>query len=125
MDNKCPQCGGTLENGICPYCGYDAGKSGTPKESAGNNQNAARGSVQGETVTVVNVRNVSGKSKVTALILCILLGEFGVHRFYVGKIGTGLLWLFTLGLFGIGWLVDVVSILLGHFTDSSGLPLDE
>ncbi len=41
-----------------------------------------------------------------AYVLWILLGLNGVHRFYCGRIGTGLLWLFTAGLFGIGWLVD-------------------
>lgn len=51
------------------------------------------------------------KNKWVAFILCFLFGEFGVHRFYEGKIGTGLLWLFTFGLLGIGWLVDLICIL--------------
>jgi len=41
----------------------------------------------------------SDKKKITALLLCIFLGVFGAHQFYVGKIGKGLLYLFTVGLF--------------------------
>ncbi len=51
------------------------------------------------------------KNKVLAVLLCFFLGEFGVHRFYEGKVGTGLLWFFTFGLFGIGWLVDFIILL--------------
>lgn len=52
------------------------------------------------------------KNKETAYILwaCGLVGLMGLHRFYLGKIGTGLLWFFTLGLFGIGWLVDCFTL---------------
>lgn len=63
----------------------------------------------------------SPKSNLAALLLCIFLGVWGVHRFYVGKIGTGLLFLFTFGLFGFGWVVDLVLIATGSFTDSAGL----
>ncbi len=65
----------------------------------------------------------SPKSRLVALILCFFLGGFGVHRFYVGKIGTGILYLCTAGLCGFGWLWDLVMILVGSFRDSQGLAL--
>ncbi len=60
------------------------------------------------------------KNKLLAFILCFFFGFWGVHRFYTGKIGTGLLWLFSGGLFGIGWLVDVISIAAGGYRDANG-----
>ncbi len=62
----------------------------------------------------------SEKNWVATLLLCFFLGCFGVHRFYVGKIGTGILWLITLGFFGIGTLVDFIKIIIGKFTDKDG-----
>ena len=56
----------------------------------------------------------------TLLLLCIFVGGAGIHRFYAGKIGTGILYLFTGGLFGIGWLIDLVKIATGKFTDKNG-----
>ena len=53
-------------------------------------------------------------------MLAVVLGVFGVHRFYVGKIGTGLLQIFTLGGLGIWYLVDVVTIASGGFRDAQG-----
>ena len=52
------------------------------------------------------------KSKGTAYILWVvgLFGILGLHRFYIGKIGTGILWLFTGGLFGIGSLIDLFTL---------------
>lgn len=65
----------------------------------------------------------SYKSRLAALLLCIFLGILGVHRFYAGKTGTGLLWLFTGGLFGIGYVVDIILIATGSFTDQYGYPI--
>ncbi len=45
-----------------------------------------------------------------AWLLLTFLGLFGIHRFYMGKIGTGLLWLLTLGFFGIGYLYDFLTL---------------
>jgi hypothetical protein len=47
-----------------------------------------------------------------ALLLCLFLGVFGVHRFYEGDTKTGLVFLFTGGLFGIGWLIDLFRLAL-------------
>ncbi|HTL04962.1 MAG TPA: TM2 domain-containing protein [Gemmatimonadales bacterium] len=63
----------------------------------------------------------SEKSRAVALALCIPLGVFGAHRFYVGKIGTGLLQLCTLGGLGLWWLYDLITIASGEFRDVDGL----
>ena len=62
----------------------------------------------------------SQKKIFPALILCFFLGIFGAHRFYVGKTGTAIAQIFTLGGLGIWTLVDFVMIVVGEFSDSDG-----
>jgi TM2 domain-containing membrane protein YozV len=63
---------------------------------------------------------MSEKRKLPAFLLCFFFGIFGFHRYYVGKVVTGLLQFFTIGGFGLWWLFDLLVILLGGFTDKEG-----
>lgn len=69
--------------------------------------------------------DASDKRIVPAVLLCLLLGVFGAHRFYVGKTGTGLLQLFTLGGLGLWMLYDLVLIITTQFRDGDGRRLTE
>jgi TM2 domain-containing membrane protein YozV len=60
---------------------------------------------------------VSSKSRLIAFLLCFFLGYLGIHRFYVGKIGTGVLMLCTAGGVGVWWLIDVIFVACGSFRD--------
>jgi len=143
METKCPECGAPMEDRKCTYCGYEEEKPASAPQPAVQQvpqpqyvppqpqpqyvppQQAQY--VQQPQVVINNmtVAGVSRKSKTTALLLCIFFGEFGFHKFYVGKPGMGILYMLTLGLLGIGWLVDIIVIASGSFTDKFGLPLKQ
>lgn len=98
----------------CTCCGKELAKESQYCDSCGTAQNAFS-----------NEFNISFKrrKKWTAFFLCLFLGLLGVHRFYVGKYGTGILWMFTSGCFFLGWIIDCISILSGTFRDGNGFPL--
>jgi TM2 domain-containing membrane protein YozV len=99
MTTNCSQCGAALNgDSNCPSCGASAQQAPQHQQTS----------------------SVSIKSRMVATLLCFFLGGLGVHRFYAGKIGTGILWLFTGGALGIGWLVDFIMIVAGSFKDSDG-----
>lgn len=68
---------------------------------------------------------MSDKRILPAFLLCFLFGVFGAHRFFVGKIGTGVLQLVTIGGLGIWVLIDLIIIITGSFTDKEGKKLTE
>ena len=107
----CNKCGKEIDDEalICPHCGC-----GTLNYIRDHAKAEARVQVQAAPAR---------KKRSTALLLCIFLGGLGAHRFYVGKIWTGLLWLITLGFCGIGTLVDFCRIYDNKFTDDAGRPL--
>ena len=98
----CTQCGSVIakEAVVCPLCGCQvaAFQQVQPAVIINNNTNGV-------------TKGTTAKDKWLAFFLCFFLGAFGIHRFYEGKFGTGLLYMFTGGLFGIGWLVDIIRIL--------------
>lgn len=57
------------------------------------------------------VLNGRRKNKWIAFFWCLFMGGFGAHKFYEGKTGMGILYFFTLGLFGIGWGIDLINLL--------------
>lgn len=67
----------------------------------------------------------SDKKVLVAFLLCFFLGVFGIHRFYVGKTGTGIAQILTLGGLGIWALIDMILIVIGSFSDKEGKKLTE
>lgn len=66
------------------------------------------------------MQEVSDKSGIACLLFLLLLSLLGIHRFYVGKVGTGILFLLTFGGFGLWWLIDLIMLICGSFTDADG-----
>lgn len=126
----CKNCGKEVSEQavVCPACGVPTDNYTTNAATPDTQQpNIVINNSNTNTNTNTNINGAGGryahKSKIVALVLAIFLGAFGVHRFYVGKAGTGILYLFTGGLFGIGWIIDIVMIILGSFHDKRGYKL--
>ena len=73
----------------------------------------------------VTAASTSERRILPLFLLCFFLGVFGAHRFYAGKIGTGILQLLTVGGLGIWWLVDMILILTASFRDGDGQKITE
>lgn len=63
---------------------------------------------------------LSDRDWLVTVLLSFFIGGLGIHRFYAGKIGTGILMIITLGGFGIWSLIDFIMIIMGKFTDVDG-----
>lgn len=111
----CKHCGQRIsaEAVICPHCGCQVE---TIKQDTSAQPNIVINNSNTNTNvnknTNINGRGGKPKNKWVALLLCLFLGFIGAHKFYEGKIGMGILYIFTFGLFGIGLLIDFIAILL-------------
>lgn len=96
----CPNCGAQVDENavVCVKCGV---------------------ALPTQTPPPTTLSNIDSRWLIT-LLLCFFLGGLGVHRFYVGKIGTGVIQLLTCGGCGIWVLIDFIMILVGNFTDNDG-----
>jgi len=100
-------------------------KKRTPSPSSNQSPPAqAQPALAPSSETTTAQANASEKSRLTALLLCFFLGGIGVHRFYVGKVGTGIVQILTLaGFCGIWVVIDFIMIIVGSFSDKKGRPL--
>lgn len=96
-EKKCPQCGEQMPEDMfyCLNCGY---RFWDKEEELSD--------------VIHRVQRLQGtwKNKWITLVLCVFLGFFGIHKFYEEKIFAGIIYLFTFGLFGIGWIVDIIRL---------------
>lgn len=118
---RCPACGNSnnAESMFCSTCGASLSPAQqvyqqpapqpvivnnyyTNNVNSGNNINSGNS---------VNINGVKMKNKWLAFFLCLFLGEIGIHKFYEGRIIMGLVYMFTGGLFGVGWVIDTIILL--------------
>ena len=111
----CKHCGEKIPKDavICTKCGRQVEEiksNGTEQIIINNNNSASAAASASASAVSTGTGYGNPKNKWISLALCIF--TFCGHKFYEGKIGMGLLYLFTCGLFGIGWIIDIISLLL-------------
>ena len=123
--NPCPQCGkdNAIDAKFCRFCGSRIPKDAVVCTKCGRQVEKLE---RTESVRPVIINNTNSAplganrsfvplkkplNKWTSFFLCLFLGVIGAHKFYEGKIGMGVLYFFTGGLFGIGALVDLIVLL--------------
>lgn len=108
----CKHCGAKIPGAavICTHCGcqVEEMKHSEQPSIVINNANNNTNTNTNINASMLGIRT---KNKWVSFFLCLFLGYLGVHKFYEGKIGRGILYLLTGGLFGIGWFIDCIILL--------------
>ena len=104
-----------METKYCTNCGRPI----APTEFRSASGRCGECEAKAGTTAATPTTQYSEKDWLTTLLFAIFLGGLGIHRFYVGKVGTGILWLLTGGCLGIGALVDIIMIATENFTDDA------
>ena len=109
----CKECGQKIAKKavICPLCGCQVEETKTEVAPQIVINNSNQNQNQNNNVNAGVPYGARERNKWVALCLCLFLGGFGAHKFYDGKAGMGILYIFTCGLFGIGWFIDLITIL--------------
>lgn len=130
----CPKCNKEFDSKFCPSCGYSAETTENTNQASPSAPSVPAGQQPAASYQpppiIINNNNTANaveagrpgslKHKWIAFFLCLLLGPIGGHRFYVGKIGSALLYCCSMGFLGIGIAIDLFMILMGSFTDKQG-----
>lgn len=113
----CKYCGEKIpfDAVVCTKCGRQVEKLGGDKEGIVINNVASSASSASSSASSSSSAPARGRTKLVnkwvSFMLCLLLGWLGVHKFYEGKGGLGVLYVLTFGIFGIGWIIDIFVIL--------------
>ncbi len=135
---KCPGCGADVSTRYCSYCGREVQRDNAQNvagdnsqqtvinnyyygdynsSSSPNQQTYINNEPAGKQVVIVETAPAEkeGLSRLLMFFICLFLGNIGVHHFITGNIIMGLVYLFTGGLCGIGWVIDLIRIAVGAF----------
>lgn len=106
----CKHCGATIPANavICTACGRQVEEV---KQEQSAQPNIVINNANSNVNQNINAGGGKAKNKWVAFFLCLFIGYFGAHKFYEGKVGKGILYLLTGGLFGIGWIIDTIVLL--------------
>ena len=111
----CKSCGCIIPAAavICTHCGcqVEAIKSAEQPQVIIINTNTNTNTNANTNANIIGGVGLQAKNKWTAFFLCFFFGALGAHKFYEGKVGMGILYLLTVGLFGIGWFIDTIALL--------------
>ncbi|MBR0443552.1 MAG: TM2 domain-containing protein [Clostridia bacterium] len=120
MENQATE---NVKTKFCKHCGAKIPEDAILCTACGRQVEEMKGAAQPSIVinnentnANMNMNMMGGmfgrsRNKWVALILCLLLGFVGAHKFYEGRAGMGILYIFTGGLLGIGWIIDIIAIL--------------